>query len=68
MAPFLKMFRLQTIQVYQISCFCEKVNISPQILHISPGLTGVNSTRTASPVIGLLEPLPPYVLEFCVRL
>ncbi len=29
---------VQGPNLYQVSCFYEKVNISPQILHISPGL------------------------------
>ncbi len=33
------MFRAsQTVEVYQISCFYEKVNVSPQFWHLLPGL------------------------------
>ncbi len=66
MSLFIKGWFILLHRTYAVDCVIQR-SLRRSLTCTSPKMSQcVNSTQTESAVIGLLEPLPPYVFEFCV--
>ncbi len=60
-------FVFKIYYIFKPNLFIRRDAQTCAVTHAVPDVH-LSKNQTASAVIGLLEPLPPYVLEFCVRL